>query len=200
MASFTAEHMDTLKAIVRHLPGWRLETRLNEVYDHTAEIIGPNKAMLNITQEKDKWKVYGSWPSIRGYHSFNVHTLERDHPYGAIRLDPRRNPKSIAADIKRRIMPQYLDGLAKVQAYIKQRAQKQESFNLVCHTVKTYLPVKQSNYQRQQGITQYYFTDCGINGDLQLYESGGAGLTLPDLTIEQIFSIVNLLKKEQATC
>lgn len=200
MASFTAEHMDTLKAIVKHLPGWRLETRLNEVYDHTAELIGPNKAMLNITKEKDKWKVYGSWPSIRGYHSFNVHTLERDHPYSAIRLDPRRNPKSIAADIKRRIMPQYLDGLTKVQAYIKQRAQKQESFNLVCNTVKTYLPVKQSNYQRQQGITQYYFTDCGINGDLQLYESGGAGLTLPSLTIEQVFSIVNLLKKETTSC
>lgn len=199
MKNFTKENLKTLTAIAANLPGWRIDTR-QEVYDHYAVIIGPGNAKLMIRPDKNRWHISGAWPAIKGYHAFTITYLERDHKYTSISVSATRTPKAMAIDIKRRLLPFYLDGLAKVNQYKKDHLAQAREFDLLLSTIKNHLPVKECYQQRYDTQKALYFEDKTLKGDLTVKNSNTADLKLSDITIDQVFKILTMLKQEQQPC
>lgn len=197
--TFTQANLATLQRIAAGI-NWRLDQR-QSVHNHMARIIGPGNSAIYIRQENQRWKISGHWPSMPGWQCVTVHNIERDHPYKSITVSPSRNGCSIAVDIRRRLLSQYLDGLAKVNNYIADRKAKEQKHATIKSMLAAHLPVTKSNYQRQSGRDEFYLDkESGAAGSLFLCHAGGAELALKNLSIEQVFSIFNALKGDVTQC
>ena len=127
------------------LPGWRFDA--TRASNQSIQLIGPNRARLFFGggrwNEPNKFYVSGIYP-----HKYNPNNLAhgRASDYDFRKEDPRaglscdRSPKSLAADIKRRVLVGYLDNLKAAWVEREQYQEKLALLNWRANASKAALP------------------------------------------------------------
>lgn len=199
MASFIDDNLKKLLTIAKLL-GWRLD-RVNS-YSHSAAFMGEGNARFTIQKanKTGQWQVMGCWPKFGSYHAYSAVTAgKRDSKYNHICLSNSRSSQSIVNDIKRRFLPAYLDDLAFANANIKKELGKRQRNQQAIDVITHHLP-----FTEQHSQPCSYKTRLNIVKGTQNY-SGSADfsrldqtieLQLNNLTVEQLFTVINALDKE----
>lgn len=201
------QHMDALCEALAPLLGM--------VYDHidldrrcTGYLVGPGEECIAIDTKWDKethWHVRGVYPSCpfeyRGSYAYNVGPSTYDHERGEIKncanISKKKRPEVIAAEIQARVLPGYLESLAKGLEGLEKhivgvKAQRADLEAIAAIYGETYETTKSHGgeekiYTAAGTWERYHGTDGTIN------------LEARGLTLKQSLAIAAILAKGTAT-
>ncbi|WP_020211117.1 hypothetical protein [Gilvimarinus chinensis] len=101
--------VDLAKALAAYFPSWRLN-KIKADEGGRLEFIGERGAAfclrLRVDEPRGKVCIYGAWPGNQSPNTWGV--LGHGEPVPAINVSINRSALSIANDIKRRFLPDYL--------------------------------------------------------------------------------------------
>lgn len=157
-------------------------SRLGEPSQWRFEIIDGCGRGLYFRLEKDRFKISGSFPHKK--------CIAYRDDYKEISVSTHRSAKDIAADISRRLLPQYLKAYKTALLRYNEERQKAEHLNLIAHTVAQVAQGRISDQSRARKTV--YFE----NGTAEIRSSGDINLDLKRLSIIQVIRIASLLKND----
>ena len=157
-------------------------SRLGEPSNWRFEIIDGCGRGLYFRLEKERLKIGGSFPRKK--------CIAYRNDYKEISVNLHRCAKSIAADISRRLLPDYLKAYETALLRYNEERQKTEHLNLIAHTIAQVAQGRISDQSRARKTI--YFE----NGTAEIWSSGDINLNLNRLSIEQVIRIVSLLKND----
>jgi hypothetical protein len=200
------ENLQTLGAhIAPHLPGsWRLDTRPVERDDYYrgSRIVGPDHLAIRLQaggwrQKPGMISIYGEMPNFGLSHQ-ECYAAGTRWVSLSINVSSSRTPQSIAGDIARRLIPDYLQAVAKNQEAAKAFKIKMETLANIEHVFSKVAPTFR-RYGGQQHDTrrEYCFSAGGEYRSHKLTFSSYSGLScdleLNDLSPELTIQIMALL-------
>jgi hypothetical protein len=111
-----------LKAILKHLPDWRLDPAYGKDTWRAVLIDGTGKGIhVNATREKGRLCLSGIWPVD------SEHQQHRPKECKRITIARDRPPEKIAADIQRRFLPWYVNAYTEqVEEVNRQNARRKQ--------------------------------------------------------------------------
>lgn len=133
--------------------------------------------------EKDRFKICGMFPR----HKCLSHSAD----YQTIGVSVARHSKDIAADIKRRLLPDYLKSYEAALLRYTQEHEKNEHLRLIAHTIAHVAQGRIAEQNRAQKTV--YFE----HGEGQIWSSGDITLNLKRLSVTQALRIIGLLNDDQ---
>lgn len=189
--------------------GWRVDRRPvpQDEQHQGVKIIGDGGKTLRLYQSyqsKGKITVRGTCPSFGLSHNQQRNAC-LPHGSDSINISPTRNPKHIASDIERRLLPDYeamLDNAAKTaQAYME----KISTLEHIEHAMLSISPELRA-YQYNEVNTQRRYFLYGNNnascrsGEIRLSASGGysCDFDLNDVPLSTAFKILAILKEDSS--
>ena len=195
--------------VAHYLPGsWRLDRRpIPEDRQYLGVcILGDNRMIIRMQdaarmRKQGMIRISGECPDFGlGYQEKRYAGVP--HCAGSINVSWTRTPKSIAADIVRRLMPNYKQLLEEAEKAVLKYKEQQESlahiesaFRQVMPNLNFYIHDQYSAQRRYHFKTheQGYRT-----GELSLSDYGGlhCDLNLPDLPVETAIRILALLREK----
>ncbi len=146
------------------------------------EIIDGCGRGLYLRLEKERFKIGGSFPRKR--------CIAYRNDYIEISVNLHRCAKSIAADISRRLLPDYLKAYETALLRYNEERQKTEHLNLIAHTIAQVAQGRISDHSRARKTI--YFDQ----GTAEIWSSGDISLDLKRLSTTQAIRIVSLLKND----
>lgn len=160
---------------------WKF-SRLGEPSSWRFEIIDGCGRGLYFRLEKERFKIGGLFPRKK--------RIAYRNDYTEISVSLHRCAKSIAADISRRLLPDYLKAYETALLRYSEERQKTEHLNLIAHTIAQVVQGRTSDHSRARKTV--YFE----NGTAEIWSSGDINLELNRLSLTQVIRIVSLLKEE----
>lgn len=157
-------------------------SRLGEPSQWRFEIIDGCGRGLYFRLEKERFKIGGMFPRKK--------CIAYRNEYKEVSVNLHRCAKSIAADISRRLLPDYLKSYETALLRYSEERQKTENLNLIAHTIAQVAQGRTSDHSRARKTV--YFE----NGTAEIWSSGDINLELNRLSITQVIRIVSLLKEE----
>lgn len=145
------------------------------------EIIDGTGRGLCLRLDGDKIRISGIFPrhKCRAYSS----------DYQTIGVSMARHSKDIAADILRRLMPDYLKAYEVVQLrYTEEQAQK-EHLHLITQSIVKVSQGRMAGHGRTQRMV--YFEQ----GEVQIWSGGDVTLNLKKLSVTQAMRIISFLQE-----
>ena len=203
------EYEDLLKLgahIAHYMPkGWRVDRRpIDKDRQHQgAQIIGDHHKAIRIYQSyhsKGKITISGECPD------YGLTWQQKRHAYlpsssASINVTPSRNPKHMAADIMRRLLPDYEAMLAKAESAAQRYKNSIEEIEHVKHALRCVMPDLR-NYDDNSHSTSrrysFYKPEDGGNyrsGIIEASSYGGLScdLDLRGVSIDKAMQILALL-------
>jgi len=198
-----------LAAYVAHyMPkGWRVDRRpIDKDRQHQgARIIGDGYKAIRLYQNyhsKGKVRISGECPD------YGLSWQEKRHAYlphssALINVSPTRNPQHIAADIMRRLMPEYEKTLLKAEAAAQRYKNGIAEIEQVEHALRCVMPDLRDYGDNSHSTSRRYHIyrpeEGGNYRSAEIETSGYGGLSctmkLHDVSIDKAVQILALLRE-----
>jgi len=193
--------------VAHYMPkGWRVDRRPIEA-DHQhqgARIIGDHHQSLRLYQSyqsKGKVTIRGECPDYGLTWQQRRHAC-LPHSSSSINVTPSRNPKHIAADIKRRLLPDYAAMLVKAEEAAQKYKNGIKEIEQVEHALRCVMPDLRDYGGNSHSTSRRYHiyrSEEGGNyrsGELETSSYGGLSctMTLNDVSIDKTVQILALLR------
>ncbi len=133
--------------------------------------------------EKDRLKICGMFPR----HKCTACSAD----YKTIGVSIKRHSKDIAAEIQRRLLPDYLKSYEAALLRYTQEQEKNEHLRLIAHTIAHVAHGRIAEQSRAHKTV--YFE----HGEAQIWSGGEVTLHLKRLSVTQALRIIGLLKDDQ---
>jgi len=131
--------------------------------------------------EKDRLKICGMFPR----HKCTPYSAD----YQTIGVSMARPSKDIAAEIKRRLLPDYLKSYDAALLRRAEEEQKNEHLNLIAQSIAQVSKGRIADQGRSSGTV--YFE----HGEAQIWLSGDITLNLKRLSVTQVLRIIGVLNE-----
>lgn len=199
--------LDLAIAIAPHMKGgWRPDRRpVDRNYEHRgAKLLGEHGKVISLYQNyntKGKIGVRGVCPDYGFSHQ---QKRNANIPLGSksIRVSPTRNPRHIAADIHRRLLPDYEAMLIEAEQQAQRYRQRIESLTHLDQTLRRVSPELKSYQTNHDNIERRYIiqdqnSKTLRSGELIVhsYNRLSCDLKLSDLSVDTTFRILALIKE-----
>jgi hypothetical protein len=160
-------------------PPWKVN-HTREPSNYTFEIIDGTGKGLFFRIDKDRFQISGMFPRHKT-------SPQRSH-YQSIGVNIHRPPQDLAADIRRRLLPDYLTAWdAAAQAYQEEQAKAQH----LDYIAQALLKVSNGRLGPDRSYDRtVYFTQ----GKAQLWSDQRVMLELRNLSVEQAIQVIGLLQ------
>lgn len=158
---------------------WKV-SRLRAPSDWRHEIIDGQGRELFFRVEKNKFKIMGCFPADR----CEAHSSD----YTSIGVSINRPAQDIAADIKRRLLPHYLEQWPKTVKRYQETKAREETIDLVTSALQRVAGGHLSYHGC--GARNIHFDD----GSAEIWSDCRVDLNLRHLTVEQAIKIIAMLK------
>ena len=203
------EELLKLAAYVAHyMPkGWRVDSRPvdQDRQYQGARIIGDDYKVIRLYQNyhsKGKVTISGECPA----YGLSWQQQRQAHlPSGSasINVSPTRNPKHIAADIVRRLLPDYEQTLIKAKEAVQRYQNAVAEIEQVEHVLRCVMPelrpYNDNSYSTSRRYTLYKLKDGGHYRSADIQTSGYGGLScdmeLRSVSIDKAVQILALLRE-----
>ncbi|MAE51586.1 MAG: hypothetical protein CMH27_07230 [Micavibrio sp.] len=154
--------------------------RLGEATDWRFEIIDGTGRGLYFRKDGKQFRISGSFPRDR---TSPIHCH-----YKTIGVSIERPARDIAADIKRRLLPHYMDAYEKALVHYREQREQENHLNLVAQALIKVTGGRSASYDKSYART-VYFTD----GQAEIYSSGDVSLELRKLSPELAIKIASMI-------
>ena len=155
---------------------------LGEPSNWRFEIIDGCGRGLYFRLEKERFKISGSFPRKK--------CIAYRNDYKEISVNLHRNSKDIAADISRRLLPDYLKAYEAALLRYNEEQEKEVHLHLIASAITQVTQGRISDQSRARKTV--YFE----NGTAEIWSCGDINLDLKRLSITQVIRIVSLLKND----
>jgi hypothetical protein len=145
------------------------------------EIIDGMGRGLALRPEKDRLKICGMFPR----HKCTAYSSD----YQTIGVSMARHSKDIAAEIKRRLLPNYLKSYETALLRYAEERQKDEHLRLLAESI---LKVSQGRIAEQNRAQKTVYFE---HGEAQIWSGGDVTLNLKRLSVTQAIQIIGALNE-----
>lgn len=176
---------------------WRFDNRSQEhcnyVRHRDAYIFNANKPRMRFWLGTPGEYCHRKKGAAAGDYSVFDRALINSHARARIMYSPHRTAKSIAGDINRRFLPDFIKEWEQAEQQEAKGREQIEAFELIEQMLKRIVPGMRKSWERRSRTTGHYYTE--LNGLVFTLYQQNISIEQCNLSIDQFVRLIDFLKK-----